>query len=301
MDQLTFYASTNVEVTGITRVFGIIGDPVSHSLSPLFQARFAAQHDIDVVYIPLRVSQEQMAAALAGLWAVNIQGFNVTVPHKQTVAAMVEMDAAARLIGAVNTVRRGTEGWQGSNTDWQGARDALHSLGAQLAGADVLLIGAGGTARAVLHALAEEAVRCVYICNRSPERLSVLIRHAANVYPEMEVSEVAWEKKGIEACALRCPVIINTTSIGLDEADGPFPFAIGGVGVALDAVYTPDGRTPFVVAALQGGRRAVDGLPMLLAQGAASFHWWHHVRVEVAPVMMWMEERLGRCRADRLQ
>ena len=282
-------------------MFGIIGDPVSHSLSPLFQARFAAQHDIDVVYVALRVAQEQVETALNGLWATDFQGLNVTVPHKETVAAIVDKDAAAELIGAVNTVRRSTDGWQGTNTDWQGARDALQYLGAQLAGADVLLIGAGGTARAVLHAMAEGAARRVYICNRSPERLSVFMRHACNAYPEMEVSDLAWEKKGIEACALHCPVIINTTSIGLDDADRTFPFAIGGEGVALDAVYTPDGQTPFVLAARKGGRRAVDGLPMLLAQGAASFNWWHGARVEVAPVMQWMEERLGRCQADRLQ
>jgi len=282
-------------------VFGIIGDPISHSLSPIFQARFAAQHDIDVVYVPLRVMQEQVEAALAGLWATGFQGLNVTVPHKETVAAMVEKDTAAGLIGAVNTVRRATDGWQGTNTDWQGARDALQYLGARLTGADVLLIGAGGTARAVLHAMAAGAARRVFVCNRSPERLSVFMRHARDAYPGMEVSEVAWEKNGIEDCALHCPVIINTTSIGLDDADRTFPFAIGGEGVALDAVYSPDGQTPFVAAARKGGRRAVDGLPMLLAQGAASFDWWHGVRVEVAPVLKWMEERLGRCQADRLQ
>ncbi|OIO70949.1 MAG: shikimate dehydrogenase [Zetaproteobacteria bacterium CG1_02_55_237] len=290
-----------MEVTGKTRVFGIIGDPISHSLSPLFQARFAKQHGIDAVYIPLRVMAEDVATALAGLWAANVEGFNVTVPHKESVAALVQMDEAASLIGAVNTVRRVAGGWQGTNTDWQGVRDAMHDLDVDLNGSEVLLIGAGGTARAVLHALAAGSARKVYICNRNPERLNCLMQHAARTYPAMEVSQLAWEKEKVAACALRCAVVINTTSIGLDKEDGAFPFAIGGKGVALDAVYSPDGRTPFVAAARQGGRVAVDGLPMLLAQGAASFAWWHDVRVDVVPVMMWLEERLGRCRADRLQ
>jgi len=282
-------------------VFGIIGDPVSHSLSPLFQARFAAQHDIDVVYVPLRVAEEQVAVALDGLWAANVQGFNVTVPHKETVAAMVEKDSAAELIGAVNTVRRGADGWQGTNTDWQGVRDALHDLGARLDGEEALLIGAGGTARAVLHALAAGAVRRVSVCNRSPERLQGLMRHAAGAYPDLEVRELAWEKNAVEAHARQCAVVINTTSIGLGEAGEGFPFAIGGTGVALDAVYAADGQTPFVVSACRGGRRAVDGLSMLLAQGAASFAWWHGTQTDVPTVMMWIEERLGRCRADRPQ
>jgi len=290
-----------VEVTGKTRVFGIIGDPVSHSLSPLFQARFAAQRGIDAAYVPLRVASGQVAAALDGLWAANIQGFNVTVPHKETVAGMVEKDSAAQLIGAVNTVRRGVDGWQGTNTDWQGVRDALRALGSRLEGAEVLLIGAGGTARAVLHALAGEAVRRVSICNRSAERLQALISHAADAYPDLEVRELAWEKHAVEGHARQCSVVINTTSIGLGETMVEFPFAIAGEGVALDAVYVEDGRTPFVVAACRDGRRAADGLSMLLAQGAASFAWWHGMQVDVPPVMNWIEERLGRCRADRLQ
>jgi len=290
-----------VEVTGKTRVFGIIGDPVSHSLSPLFQSRFALLHDIDAVYVALRVAEGQVETALAGLWALDVQGFNVTVPHKETVAGMVKLDGAAHQIGAVNTVRRGPDGWQGGNTDWQGVRDALLHLGAQLESAEVLLIGAGGTARAVLHALAKGGAGRVHICNRSPQRLQELMLHATDTYPDTEFCELAWQKKDIEAVALHCPLVINTTSIGLGEAGVEFPFAIDGKGVALDAVYSPDGQTPFVRAAVRGGRRVVDGLPMLLAQGAASFDWWHGIRPDVASVMTWVEERLGRCRADRSQ
>jgi len=301
MQQARIYASTDVEVTGKTRVFGIIGDPVSHSLSPLFQSRFAQQHDIDAVYVPLRVAEGQVKTALDGFWASGIEGFNVTVPHKETVAGLVEMDDAARLIGAVNTVRRGPQGWQGANTDWQGVRDALHALQSDISGTEVLLIGAGGTARAVLHALAGEKAGCVWICNRSEQRLQDLLQHASDAYPGLDVHALAWDKGEIEAAAQHSPLVINTTSIGLGEAGQVFPFEIGGEGVALDVVYKEDGRTPFVLAARKGGRRVIDGLPMLLAQGAASFNWWHGVHPDVADVMTWLEARLGRCRADRLQ
>ena len=177
----------------------------------------------------------------------------------------------------------------------------MHVLDARLEGAEVLLIGAGGTARAVLHALAQGKAGCVHICNRSAQRLDGLIQHAAHAYPDMKVSTVAWKKHDIETMACRCSLVINTTSIGLGEVGSGFPFDICGDGVALDVVYAPDGRTPFVESARRGGRRVIDGLPMLLAQGAASFEWWHGVHPDVADAMAWMESRLGRCRADQPQ
>ncbi len=279
-------------------MFGIIGDPIAHSLSPLFQARFAVQHGIDAVYVPWRVRCEDVATALDGLWATDVQGFNVTVPHKETVCAMVQTDADAAAIGAVNTLRRGADGWLGTNTDWQGIRSVLHDLNVNIDCGDVLLIGAGGTARAVLHALAAEGAQQVLVCNRSDGRLQELIRHAQAAYPDMRLSAVAWDVEEVQTVIRRCPLIINTTSIGLGDSDVVFPFKISGDGVAVDAVYAPDGQTAFVKAARSGGRKAVDGLPMLLAQGAASFAWWHDVQVQVKPVMQWMEKRLHRRATD---
>ncbi|MDX8391207.1 MAG: shikimate dehydrogenase [Mariprofundaceae bacterium] len=275
-------------------MFGIIGDPVSHSLSPLFQARFAMQHGINAVYVPWRVRCEGVATVLDGLWAADVQGFNVTVPHKETVCELVQADADAAAIGAVNTVRRGADGWQGTNTDWQGMCSVFKRLAVNIDAGEALLIGAGGTARAVLHALAQAGARQVHVCNRSEVRLQAFVRHAEATYPDMRLDTVAWETAAVEAVVLRCPLVINTTSIGLADADVSFPFRIGGEGAAVDAVYTPDGQTPFVAAAQLGGRIAVDGLPMLLAQGAASFDWWHDTHAEVEPVMQWMQQRLNR-------
>jgi len=283
-----------VEVTGKTSVFGIIGDPVSHSLSPLFQARFAIQHGIDAVYVPWRVPSADVATALAGLWAMGVQGLNITVPHKQTVLDMVQADDDASLIGAVNTLRRVDNGWQGINTDWQGIASVLRDMQVDISHQDVLVIGAGGTARAVLHALALAGAQHVYICNRSADRLQTLLEHAGQAYTEMSCERVCWDTADVEACIRRCPLVINTTAIGLGDADAAFPFRIDGDGIGVDVVYAANGETPFVLAARNGGRRAVDGLPMLLAQGAASFDWWHDVHTEVGPVMQWMQQRLNR-------
>ena len=275
-------------------MFGIIGDPVAHSLSPLFQARFAELHGVDAVYVPLPVKADDVAVALEGLWAAGIRGLNVTVPHKERVYDRVQADADARVIGAVNTLRRGADGWQGANTDWQGVRHVIRLLEVDVSEGDVMLIGAGGTARAVLHALAGLGATRVLVCNRGDARLQALLQHAQASYPATELISVVWDKQQIEAAITRCPLVINTTSIGLGDADAVFPFVVEGPGAAMDAVYAPDGRTAFVMAARRGGRKAVDGLPMLLAQGAASFSWWHDIDVAVEPVLAWMEKRLKR-------
>jgi len=288
-----------VEVTGKTSVFGIIGDPVSHSLSPLFQARFAKQHGIDAVYVAWRVETADVATALAGLWAMGVQGFNVTVPHKQTVLKMVQADSDALAIGAVNTTRRGHDGWEGMNTDWRGIDSVLKHLRADVVNQDTLLIGAGGTARAVLHALAMGGAHQVYVCNRSDPRLNDFIQHAEHTYPDVSFERVNWNAAEVEARIRRCPLVINTTSFGLGDSDAVFPFQIAGDGLAVDVVYAPSGDTPFVVAGRKGGRKAVDGLAMLLAQGAASFDWWHHTQTEVGPVMTWMEQHLNRSEVAR--
>jgi len=283
-----------VEVTGKTSVFGIIGDPVSHSLSPLFQARFADQHGIDAVYVPCRVQAGDVSTALAGLWVTGMQGFNVTVPHKQTVLSMLQADSDALAIGAVNTVRRGQDGWEGINTDWCGIGNVMKHLQADVKHQDSLLIGAGGTACAVLHALAKRDAQKVYVCNRSEQRLHEFMQHAVGTYPDISFAAVNWNTADVEACIRRCRLVINTTAIGLGDSNAVFPFRVGGDGLAVDVVYAPSGETPFVVAARKGGRKAVDGLAMLLAQGAASFDWWHHTQTEVAPVMRWMEQHLKR-------
>lgn len=281
-------------VSGKTRVFGIIGDPVAHSMSPAFQNRFAELHGIDAIYVPFHVRPDDVGRALDGLWATGVEGFNVTVPHKEAVLELVEADEAARMIGAVNTVRRGHAGWQGTNTDWRGVMDVLQGLEVDLKGAEVLMFGAGGTARAMLHAMAESRVHRLRICNRSQERLDRLMGHAGRHYADLSVEAVAWEQKAVLQASKEAALLINTTTIGLGESAGTFPFELEGDGLALDAVYRPDGNTPFVLMAKRVGCRAVDGLPMLVAQGAASFHFWHGEVPERGKALRWLEDALGR-------
>jgi len=283
-----------MKINGMTKLYGIIGWPVTHSLSPLFQNGYIEAADINAAYLPFAVEPEQLGVALDGLRALGVEGVNVTVPHKEQMLHMVDADADARNIGAVNTLRRSDTGWQATNTDWRGFRAVVEGLELDLEGQDVLLFGAGGTARAVLHALDTLQVGRLFICNRNPQRLATLMEHVANTYPELTCLPLAWESAAVADTSASSALLINTTTVGIKEGES-FPFPLCGDGAAIDAVYRPDGDTAFSLAAREAGRRAVDGLPMLIAQGAAAFAWWHGCMLpDCRATLSRVEAHLGR-------
>lgn len=283
-----------MNINGSTKLYGIIGWPVYHSLSPQFQAYYLQQCGFNAVYLPFAVKTSLLKQAIDGLWAVGVDGFNVTIPHKEQVFQIVESDADAQLIGAINTVRRGEKSWQGTNTDWCGILAVIEALAVDLQGKDVLLFGAGGTARAVLHALSKTGVNKVYICNRSADRLDAFMAFTRHSYPDLICEMVAWQQQHVTEAGQHAALLINSTSIGLQDGQA-FPFTLSGSGAAIDVVYHANGKTAFCHAASAAGRQAVDGLSMLIAQGAASFAWWHGCdRPDYRLALQWMEHRLGR-------
>ncbi len=283
-----------MKIDGTTKTYGIIGWPVKHSLSPVFQTTFLQQNNINAAYLPFAVAPDLLVDAMSGLWALGIEGFNVTVPHKESVFQMVSSDEDALLIGAVNTVKRSEAGWIATNTDWLGFLAVVEGLGFATAGQSALLFGAGGTARAVLHALARMELDTIYICNRNPERLAAFLSFAQSSYPQVSCQAVDWQQKTVTEACQRSALLVNTTSIGLqDGMDFPFDLSAGH-GVAIDAVYKPDGQTAFVRAA-SATRGVVDGLPMLIAQGAEAFAWWHgSKRPDCSLALNQIEQQLGR-------
>ncbi|MDQ7001499.1 MAG: saccharopine dehydrogenase NADP-binding domain-containing protein, partial [Ghiorsea sp.] len=187
-----------------------------------------------------------------------------------------------------------------TNTDWQGFSDVLQGLKADITNTPVLLFGAGGTAKAVIHALAQHGAKKVYLCNRSTQRAEQLIHQSKNNYA-IDITQLAWQQDDISRICKQCKTIINTTSIGLQD-NQTFPFNIVGEGVAIDAVYKPQGSTAFTLAASTGGYYATDGLPMLIAQGIASYAFWHHEAIESGErhlpdklaSLHWVERELAR-------
>ncbi len=293
-------------ILGHTQTYGILGDPVAHSLSPLFQNYFLAQAKLDACYIPFLVKPKLIQQALLGLHAANIQGLNITIPHKEAILDCVDADSDATTIGAVNTLRRTEHGWQATNTDWIGFSSVMEGLQVQVSNTPVLLFGAGGTSRAILHALHHQGAKHVFLCNRNQARAQQLIQALKRSYPDMKVSILAWEQTHVASIVSQSQLVINSTSIGLNDNDS-FPFELPGQGVAIDAVYKPHGNTAFC--RITGNRYiSTDGLPMLIAQGVASFAYWFEPSITTNPnilpdtrlALQWVEQQLGRTPIDML-
>lgn len=256
-----------------TRVFALVGDPVSHSLSPIFQNAALHALSLDGVYVALRASGDDAPGLIRALARAG-GGGNVTVPHKELAArAVARRTAAVEATGACNTFwLDGGEVW-GDNTDVEGVAQAVRALlGRPPAGARVLLIGAGGAARAVAHALADNRAGRIVVLNRSPARAHDLARRLAHRETRVEVVAAA-DALGAGGFDLA----INATSLGLHAGD-PLPLdpaVAPPIGAALDLVYSRTGETPWVRAMRVRGVASADGTEMLLHQGAAAFRrWW---------------------------
>ena len=253
-------------ISAATRVTGIIGWPVAHSLSPaMHNAAFAAL-GLDWVYVAFPVAPERVPDAVRGLAAAGIAGLNVTIPHKQAVLdECSSVSDAVAAIGAANTlVPDGVGGWRADNTDASGFLRALDDAAPiALEDAPVLVIGAGGAARAVVFALRSRGARVV-VANRTRSR-------AAELGDPVEFTRAA-----LRDAARHSALIVNCTSLGLHEDGVPDQLpcdVLGPEHVVMDIVYRPGG-TPWLAAAGARGARCVDGLGMLLYQGAAAFVQW---------------------------
>ncbi len=258
-------------MTGRARLAGVIGWPVAHSRSPLLHNHWLARHAIDGAYVPLPVRPEDLAVAVAGLRAAGFRGLNVTVPHKVAVASLCStLRPAARLAGAVNTLVFTPEGIVGDNTDGAGFLANLRAHGVQPGAA--LLLGAGGSARAIAAALLGEGVP-VTVANRTESRAQTL----AAALPGLRVRPWA-ERHALGETAL----LVNTTSLGmagqppldLDLAAAPPSLAV------CDIVYAPL-ETPLLAQARARGLAAVGGLGMLLHQAVPGFAAWFGVVPDV--------------------
>jgi shikimate dehydrogenase len=249
-----------------TRVAGIIGWPVEHSLSPaMHNAAFAAL-GLNWTYVAFPVHPDAAERAIAGLAAAGCAGLNATIPHKlAALRAASSASEAAEEIGAANTlVPDGDGGFRADNTDAAGFLRALDEQAPlELSGAEALVIGAGGAARAVVFALRSRGAR-VRVANRTAARAAEL------------GDPVPFVPAALDMIAGQSALVVNATSLGL-EGDGVPPelplAAISPGQVVADVVYRPGG-TPWLAAAAGRGARAVDGLGMLLHQGAAAFAQW---------------------------
>ena len=260
----------NPQISARTRVFALLGDPVAHSSSPTIQNAAMGDLVLDGVYVALKTTADQMVGFVRGL-AMSGGGGNITLPHKEKAATLVDVrSSAVKRTGACNTFWLEEGEVHGDNTDVEGFSRALEVfLGASPEGQRVLVLGAGGAARACLVGLMDGGVEAIHLLNRTRDRARIVARRLGGA--RVRVLDGPDDAQG-ESYDL----VVNTTRLGL-EPDDPLPMdlsRLGRVGAVMDMVYL-DRPTPFVEAALDMGIRATDGLEMLVQQGAVSFErWW---------------------------
>ena len=264
-----------MNLSGKTRLLGVIGHPIGHTLSPrMHNAAFAAS-GLDYVYVPLDVRPEDLPEAVAGLGALGFRGFNVTMPHKEAILPLLEeVDGAARVSGAVNTVTIEDHILRGTNTDISGFAEACREVGVSFAGGRVLLVGAGGAAAAIAVAVLGEGASELRILNRSRWRADNLRDRLRWAYPEAAVS--VHDAGDPQRAALGADVIVNATYLGMKDGD-PLPVpasCLEANTVVCDAVYRRGGETGFVRLARERGLRTVSGERMLLYQGVQAQRIW---------------------------
>jgi shikimate dehydrogenase len=233
--------------------------------------------NMDWCYLPLKVKPSQVQAALSGLAALDLRGANVTIPHKEQVIEFLdEISPAAQALGAVNTIVVEGERLRGDNTDWLGFLRALEEGGERYPSARALVLGAGGAARAVVYALAQEGWE-VAILNRTPERAEALAEALSHASPGASLSAGPLKRMKLVRELAASQLLVNATSVGMrpqeDECPVPEDLAIPAGVAVYDLVYNPE-ETLLLKRAKEAGAKAIGGLGMLLHQGAEAFRLW---------------------------
>ena len=262
----------------MTQLVGIFGYPLAHSISPAFQQAAFDYYSLPVRYHAWPTPPDRLEEEVRKLRDPEYLGANVTVPHKERVRAYLDdVDPWARSVGAVNTIAREDGRLIGYNTDAYGfIRSLKESGGFDPKGKKVLLLGAGGAARAAVFGLAQEYIASLTIANRTLERARSLARDVGDHIAH--VTALPMSVAALEEASAHADLIVNCTSIGMShgDAEGLSPLEarlIPSSALVYDMVYNPP-ETPLLIEARTAGTRTLGGLPMLVYQGAASFERW---------------------------
>ena len=277
MDERTRQA-TAVEGYGMTRQIVLLGYPVDHSVSPAFQQAALDHSGLPARYRGRATPPERLRVEVDRLRAEEYMGANVTIPHKERVRSLLDgIDPWARTLGAVNTIVKDGARLVGHNTDTHAFLETLKAqAGFELEDRSVLLIGAGGAARAAGFGISRERVASLTIANRTLDRARSLAEALRPSIPTVDA--IPLERDPLAEAAAGADLIVNATSVGMSrgEAEGRSPLdsdLIPSGILVYDMVYTP-GETPLMRQARQAGAQALGGLWMLIYQGAASFQLW---------------------------
>lgn len=282
-------------ISGQTRVCGIIGDPVEHSLSPVMHNAAFQALELDYLYIACHVRPACLAAAIGGMRALGLRGLNVTIPHKVAVLPLLDaVDPLAQQIGAVNTIVSDGGRLTGYNTDASGFLQALVQNGFRPENRNAVIVGAGGAARAIAMALAGRGARLI-VLNRTPQTAMDLVARVKQSFADSQAIGLDLSEENMRAAVGDADLIVNTTSVGMRPETGLSAIParlIEPRHTVFDIVYSPV-RTSLLRDAELSGARAISGLDMLVWQGAAAFELWTGQKAPVEIMSRALREALG--------
>lgn len=274
-------------ITGKTQLLGVIGDPVSHSLSPVMHNAAIADLGLDYVYLPLPVSPQDIESALKGFQSIALKGFSVTIPYKQTIIPYLnEISSEAQLIGAVNTIKWTPQGWYGTNTDVYGFLAPLNRLKGDWQQISPVILGNGGAARAVVVGCWQLGCPEIHVVGRNAKKLGDFWQSWQNTPLKDLVKIHYWDN--LSGVLSQTRLLINTTPVGMSPnlETSPLPWEsiekLRTDAIAYDLIYNPS-PTLFLKMAQHQGAIIIDGLEMLIQQGAKALELWleQPVRVEI--------------------
>jgi shikimate dehydrogenase len=262
-------------ISGKTRVCGVIGDPIEHTLSPAIHNAAFNHLKLDFVFLAFRVKTADLENAVRGMRSLGIHGLNVTMPHKSTVISYLdEVDPTVQFLGSANTILNKNGRLSGFNTDGVGAFKALRENGTELSEKKVLLLGAGGAAKAIAFALAEKAGELA-ILNRAAEKAAVLADSLNRMSGKKIVGD-ALSPSAVQKNLQDADILVNATSVGMHPNVNQSlvaPQWLRSDLTVMDIVYKPV-ETKLAKDAKAAGAKVISGVEMLIYQGAASFEIW---------------------------
>jgi len=262
-------------ISGRTKLCGVIGDPIEHTMSPAMHNAAFAQMGLDYVYVTFKVKKEGLGRAIDGMRGLNIRGLSVTIPHKVAVIPLLDkLDPLVEKIGAVNTIINDDGLLTGCNTDAGGFLQALLSRGIEPKGKKVVILGAGGASRAVSFILAERGAHLV-ILNRRLEWAEALAGRLSSFFTQ-EVKALELVEENLNGALEEADILVNTTSVGMspDISETLVPSnLLKPALVVFDIVYNPI-KTRLLKEAEATGAETISGVDMFVWQGALAFEKW---------------------------
>jgi shikimate dehydrogenase len=281
-------------ISGKTRVCGVIGDPIEHTLSPAIQNAAFNHLKLDFAFLAFKVKAPNLEDAIRGVRGLGIHGLNVTMPHKEAVTAFLdEIDQTAKLLGAVNTILNDDGRLCGFNTDGVGALNALRENGVALSGKKLLLLGAGGAAKAIAFSLAKEVDELVLL-NRTRKKAEELAGSLNRALGKKVTSDIL-SPRSVQKNLQDSDILINTTSVGMHPNVNQSPVESEWLKpdlAVMDIVYNPI-ETKLAKDAKAAGAKVISGVEMLIYQGAASFEIWTGRRAPVEVMRKAALQKLG--------